>query len=324
MALLVGIDEAGYGPLLGPLTVSAVGFEMSDDMLGGDHWGILKKAISKEKRNLKGRLLVTDSKKAYNRKAGPVHLRRTVLAALRSLHTPSQITPQNTRELAEVLCPDCALRLDGYDWYGKLNRQELKANGAEIGIGANVLTQSLKENKIKLVMLSSKCLDVGYYNRMVEIVKNKSRVLFTAIAELIQQAFNLAEAGQMLQVVVDRQGGRANYCDPLRRMFPHLELSVIKQDGKTSSYEMVGSGKTMRVHFVVKADTKCMPVCMASMTSKYLREVMMDSINDYFLGHCDKIAPTAGYWKDGLRFVEDLKTHLPGLEYQKEMLVRNR
>lgn len=323
MALLIGIDEAGYGPLLGPLTVSAAGFVVSDDQLASDHWGILKKAISKEKRSLKGRLLITDSKKAYNRKAGPVHLRRTVLTAIKNM-VPNAEVPKTSKELAETLCPDCATRLDGYPWYEKLNAQPLGADQDAITIASNVLNTSLKENDMELVMLNSRCLDVGYYNKMVQSVKNKSRVLFTSIAGLMQQALDMAAQGQMLQIVVDRQGGRTNYRDPLRRMFPQHQLSVIKQDENISSYELVGNGKTMKVHFVVKADTKCMPVCLASMTSKYLREVLVESINDYFLGHCDKIKPTAGYWKDGLRFVEDLRTHLPDLEYQQEKLVRSR
>ncbi|MHC5117167.1 MAG: ribonuclease HII, partial [Planctomycetota bacterium] len=33
MALLVGIDEAGYGPLLGPLVVSAVALKVPEGLL---------------------------------------------------------------------------------------------------------------------------------------------------------------------------------------------------------------------------------------------------------------------------------------------------
>jgi len=36
------------------------------------------------------------------------------------------------------------------------------------------------------------------------------------------------------------------------------------------------------------------------------------------------LRPTAGYWKDGLRFIEDLKTNIPGLQVDMEQLVRCR
>lgn len=324
MAILVGIDEAGYGPLLGPLTVSAAAFRIADEQLKEDHWAILKKAISSEKKGLKGRLLITDSKKAFNRKAGPAHLRRTVLAVLKCIHDSNQNSPETAAELVKILCPDCAKRVCCYDWYKGLAEQKLGADKGDIGIAANVLKTVLKENRMQMVSLSSRCLDAGYYNRMVANVKNKSRVLFTAIAGLMQQVFDKADDGENVQIVVDRQGGRANYADPLRRMFPGLSLSVIRQDEIDSSYELIGAAKRMRVHFVVKADDKCMPVALASMTSKYLREVLVESLNNYFVGKCDKIKPTAGYWQDGLRFVKEIEAHLPGLKYDKDRLVRTR
>lgn len=324
MAILVGIDEAGYGPLLGPLTVTAAAFSVPDENLRADFWSLLKKAIAKQKKGLKGRLLITDSKKAYNRKAGPVHLRRTVLASLRSLKTPYPSVPENSQELLNILCPNCAPRLSSYPWYSSLDNQMLGADSSDISIAANVLSSVLAENQMQFNTISSRCLDVGYYNKMVSTVKNKSRVLFTAICGLIQDIFDSADAGENLQIIVDRQGGRVNYRDPLRQMFPDLELSVLRQDENDSSYELTGSGKTMRIHFVVKADLRFMPVSLASMASKYVRELLIESMNGYFLSHCDEIKPTAGYWQDGLRFVDDLEKHLPHLQYDKDKLIRSR
>ncbi|MHC4950865.1 MAG: hypothetical protein ACYTEU_07765, partial [Planctomycetota bacterium] len=82
MATLIGIDEAGYGPLLGPLVVSAVGLEVPAGLLRADLWEVLGKAVSAQKRGLAGRILIADSKKAYNRKKGIDPLRRSVLAGL--------------------------------------------------------------------------------------------------------------------------------------------------------------------------------------------------------------------------------------------------
>ncbi|UCF14282.1 MAG: hypothetical protein JSW59_12780, partial [Phycisphaerales bacterium] len=85
MAILVGIDEAGFGPILGPLVVSSSALSLPHDLLKADLWQVLRKSLSKTRKRLAGRLLVADSKKAYSKSIGIKHLERTVLAALRCL-----------------------------------------------------------------------------------------------------------------------------------------------------------------------------------------------------------------------------------------------
>lgn len=322
MALLVGIDEAGYGPLLGPLVVSSTAFTVPDELLKADMWKVLKGAVSNAKRGLSGRLLIADSKKVFNRKTGCGHLRRGVISAIRCLDKSYEI-PGNAKELAQILCPESLKRLGDYDWYQKLHEIELGGENSDIDIAKGVFSREMSKNGMALVDLKTDCLDVGYYNKMVSDVRNKASVLFTSVASLIVRAYDFAADGQSIQVVVDRQGGRVNYVPLLRKMFPQLELSIVRQDEKCSSYELSGS-KQLKIHFVVKADSISLPVSLASMTSKYIREVMMESINRYFLSHCDEIKPTAGYWQDGQRFIKDLEEKAGSLRYNAEKLIRSR
>jgi hypothetical protein len=44
------------------------------------------------------------------------------------------------------------------------------------------------------------------------------------------------------------------------------------------------------------------------MTSKYLRELFMEMLNTYFQKHLPDVPPTAGYYQDGRRFLNDLKS----------------
>ena len=109
------------------------------------------------------------------------------------------------------------------------------------------------------------------------------------------------------------------------RMFPGMELTILLESEEMSSYEMVdGGGKKMRLHFTMKADQHFLPVSLASMVSKYVREVMMDSINNYFQGFCPDIKRTAGYWQDGQRFVKDIAAMAPEFEYDPAVFVRTR
>ncbi len=65
MPWVVGIDEAGYGPNLGPLVQAAVALYLPD----GDHagWETLKPVVRRCGEKADGRLLIDDSKKVYTR-----------------------------------------------------------------------------------------------------------------------------------------------------------------------------------------------------------------------------------------------------------------
>lgn len=80
----------------------------------------------------------------------------------------------------------------------------------------------------------------------------------------------------------------------------------------------------MRLHFLVGADERLLPVSLASMVSKYLRELLVGNINRYFVGFHTDLRPTAGYWKDGLRFIEDLKRNVPHIPFDSNQLIRCR
>jgi len=319
MAVLAGIDEAGFGPILGPLVVSSTVFSLPQNLLKADLWQILRKSISGRRAHLAGRLLVADSKKAYHRKEGIKHLQRTVLSFLEYLGEK----PATLAELLALLCPDCLERLETYPWHKEPEKYHITADQADIAIASNVLKNDLAAKDVKLLEIRSCCMDVAYYNKMVRNVNNKANVLFTAVSKLISDVFrNFGDDD--LQIVVDRQGGRSRYRSVLQRMFPEADLAILEETDCHSSYQLQDGGRKMRLHFVVGADDRFLPVSLASMVCKYIRELMIDSMNRYFIGFCAGLKPTAGYWKDGLRFIEDLKTHIPHLQFDSDLLCRCR
>ena len=326
VAILAGIDEAGFGPLLGPLVVSCSAFSIEAgetqgpaSLLEADLWQVFSRSVSKTRKHLAGRLLVADSKKAYNRAEGVGHLERTVLAALQTMG----VQMQNLASLLQVLSPDCLPRLSEYPWFQNMQDCRLAAEAADLKIASKVFADDLQAHGMKLVCLRSSCLDVAYYNTMVERVKNKAQVLFIAVTQLIQGILDQFPDDN-IQILVDRQGGRAHYRANLLRSFAGADLRIVQEGDKASVYELRFGTRVVRLSFEVNADNLYLPVALASMVSKYVRELLMQCMNDYFVAMDGALKPTAGYWKDGTRFVEELRKRLPDLKIDAHRLIRCR
>ena len=319
MTILAGIDEAGFGPLLGPLVVSSCAFSITAASAEEDLWHVLRKSVGQTRKQLRGRLLIADSKKAYKRSEGLGHLERSVLGALRSLET----YPADLAALLAVLCPNCVTRLWEYPWYERAAHQPLPIDQPDLRIAAKVFAEDMEAAGMRLVMLASHCLDVAHYNSMIANVRNKAQVLFVTTTRLIQQV--LDRFGQQdVHILVDRQGGRVHYREHLLRSFPEMELRIVQETEQRSVYELRSHTRTVHVRFEVGADERHLPVSLASMVSKYIRELLIECMNRYFAEMNPDLKPTAGYWTDGLRFLDDLARCVPDLQIDRHRLVRCR
>jgi ribonuclease HII len=76
--------------------------------------------------------------------------------------------------------------------------------------------------------------------------------------------------------------------------------------------------------FEEKAEAGCLPVAVASMLSKYLREAMMRRFNAWWRQHLPHVEPTAGYYSDGVRFLADTEAKRRELGLRDEDLIRSR
>src|SRR5438105_5021070 len=84
MAYLIGTDEAGYAPNLGPLVISASVWHVAEPTTGHDLYKQLKGVVcrSMPRRATARRLAIADSKMLYSPALGLQALERGVLAAL--------------------------------------------------------------------------------------------------------------------------------------------------------------------------------------------------------------------------------------------------
>jgi len=93
---------------------------------------------------------------------------------------------------------------------------------------------------------------------------------------------------------------------------------------RVSAYRVVGGGRTLDVTFRVGADRLSWPVAAASLISKYLRELLMARFNAYFAHHGSEARPTAGYYNDAQRFLDETRALRRRLGIDDDALVRQR
>jgi hypothetical protein len=107
-------------------------------------------------------------------------------------------------------------------------------------------------------------------------------------------------------------------------MFDDWSLQILRESDGRSDYVLSRQGHDVRITFCEKAEAQCLPVAVASMISKYLREALMRRFNAYWRLHLPELHPTAGYYGDGVRFLNDIDLKRRELGVSDFDLIRSR
>lgn len=342
MFVYAGIDEAGYGPMFGPLVVARMVLaipELPAQSPAPQLWSRLSKAVCRELVGRSGRIVVNDSKKLLgagrNRKrATPTppgepydcsvlrHLERGVLAfAALAGHRINSL-----EAWMDCLGETCHRPPGPLPWYAP-----------EPGRGWDTLPRACTHDELSIdcAMLATTCkrigvqaLDLGAavvfedrFNKMVSATRSKASASFTFVAAHIRTIWDkLGEHDPY--VVVDRQSGRMHYREPLAMVFPEAQFTIEEENAQRSIYRLVAPGRAMRVVFEVESESQHMPAALASMIAKYTRELMMARFQAWFALRAPSVRPTAGYALDAKRFRTEIEPLLPGLGIDPAVLIR--
>ncbi len=313
MAVVAGIDEAGYGPRLGPLVVAAVAFEVPDDAVDECLWERLRHVVGRSPRDAH-RVAVNDSKKLFSQAVGPRHLERAALAfAIAAGQRPSTF-----RELLDGLAA-LGEGLDGYPWYDGLDFPiPVAAEREQIAAAAGRLAAADGAR-----FLGVRCLPVlvGEYNRLCERHGTKSATLFLKTSRLLRGLWGKwGETG--LTVRVDKHGGRDRYGLLLYETFFGARVRTLREGRDASVYEVSDGGRRMTIGFYKSGDALHLPIALASMYCKYLRELFLRGFNAYWRQHVPGVRPTAGYAADAGRFLAETEAARRRLATDEQLLIR--
>jgi len=137
-------------------------------------------------------------------------------------------------------------------------------------------------------------------------VRSKAAANFMLIGQHIGEIFE-KHGDKHPRIIVDRQSGRLRYLDMLHTLFPEAKLRIVIEDNRFSRYHLQTSAREMTITFTKSAEEKHMPVALASMLAKYVRELFMMRLNRYFRTLAPEVKPTAGDVQDARRFLNEVK-----------------
>jgi hypothetical protein len=326
--VIAGVDEAGYGPLLGPLVVGCSAFEVEGDTPPPGEgaalpclWKRLSRYVSRKRLRSGRKLHVNDSKVVYSPACGLKELERSVLALSAASTEWSDDLHAFVARTAGHVMPDLA----GYPWYQPADgeRFPLEQEALPLRLFSNALREHMERCATRCVHLGARVVCERDFNRMLAASQNKGSTLFSVTAMHLDHLLR-TYGRRGLAIVCDRQGGREHYGALLRLMFDEWALTIVRESEGHSEYLLHRDGHTVRLEFREKAEMACLPVAVASMLSKYLREALMRRFNAYWKRLLPELNPTAGYYGDGARFLQDIDAKRRELGVADEELIRCR
>lgn len=313
--IYAGIDEAGYGPMLGPLCVGLAVFRVEEHAAGAnapDLWEVLKAGVCRSLKELRAdsrhRVAIADSKaiKLSNQSKTRHPLFHLERAALSLLGASDVECPDDTHLFAAL-----GSALPGEAWYGgEATALPLATTADDLKIATNVLRSCLHGAGVELLELRCTVVGERAFNATLRDSGSKAAVVANAVADhigLIRERWGGARLGKgdEIRIACDRLAGRATYTDLLKRALPGVPVSAIAESPEISAYHLGPAPSPARALFMTESEQHHLPVAVASIAAKLVRELSMRRLNAYFATRLPELKPTAGYVTDARRWLVD-------------------
>jgi hypothetical protein len=130
-------------------------------------------------------------------------------------------------------------------------------------------------------------------------------------------------AGAPIAILCDKHGGRDRYLPLLMTCFPDRFIEIVSEGRRLSVYRFGPAEQRVEIAFQAKGESH-LPTALASMASKYLRELAMHAFNDFWRQQVADLRPTAGYPLDAKRFKAEIAAAQQSLGISDRILWRSK
>ncbi|HEY1380824.1 MAG TPA: hypothetical protein VGF55_28740 [Gemmataceae bacterium] len=305
MPWIVGIDEAGYGPNLGPLVQSAVAARVPDGV--GCLWACLANGVRRAADPDDGRVLIDDSKLVYAGPNGLARLERGVVGVLAQCEPVGQF-------LGGVACGTSLPDLASERWYEPGESLPIALDRDAVAAPPPCFADAAATGRIQFHAARCVVTPAPRFNALLDRWGSKAAALEQGVIVLLRDILGAVAGDEPVTIVIDKQGGRNFYAPWISTALPDGWVMPVRESALRSEYQVLGLGREVRLVFLPRADSDALPVALASMLAKYLREVFMRQFNRFWVGHVPGLKPTAGYPGDAKRFYDAIRAAMERLE----------
>jgi hypothetical protein len=298
MPWIIGLDEAGYGPNLGPLVQATVAARVPEGV--GCLWTLLAAGVRRASDPDDGRVLIDDSKLVHAGPNGFTRLERSVVGVIAGCQPLSQF-------LGRVACGATLADLAAEPWFAPGDDLPVALDRSIAFKHDTRLIDTLAANGVEFRAARCVATPAPRFNAALDRWESKSAVLEQGVIELLRDGWRSLEGDEPVTFVIDKQGGRNYYAAMIQTAFQDGWVVPLRESADVSEYRIVGLGREVRLVFRPRADAGWLPVALASMLAKYLREVLMRQFNRFWQAHVPGLAPTAGYPGDARRYYEAIR-----------------
>jgi ribonuclease HII len=319
MPWLVGIDEAGYGPNLGPFVMTLVACRVPAGC-EPDLWERLKSTVRRSGEKADHRLVVADSKQVYSPTNGWGALEKTVLSA----HCGGFFQGAATLlDLLNHLAESELAHLRQEAWFAGKTSLPTEVSADDLTASIESWRCGCKECDVTWGFCQSAIVAAPRFNDVIDKWDSKAAVLNVATAPLIENCLKRTTPEPMT-FVIDKHGGRNQYSALLQHAFADGMVLGQEEGRLRSVYRVEGLDRPVTITFMPRADEGHFTVALASMISKYLRELFMREFNEFWQTYVPGLKPTAGYPADAGRYLEAIRPAMAKLGIAERLVWRSR
>jgi hypothetical protein len=288
MGILIGMDEAGYGPNLGPLVVAATAWEVGEEEeVGGRRSEVRKKKAegggvslaSAARPNLaehdlyrtlraivsrtasERKIAIADSKVLYKPGLGLRQLERGLHAVLVAIQRP--VACWTT--LIEGVAADPQGHHRSLCWHDGFNcALPVDAAAEELARCGEKMTVACDAAGVRPLVIRVRLVFPAEFNELCEYHGNKAAALshvtiglLREVVDTVRTQYSVPSTQYPVTAVCDKHGGRNFYAALLQHHFPEHWITPVFETHAESRYEWGGDDERPRFHSRCRASATC-------------------------------------------------------------------